>query len=1154
MSSIFIYPPTNGQGGGGGTGDVTVIDNLTSTSSTDALSAFQGNVLDKKITAQSDTFDLKLTEQFNTINNTINEKVTELNTKIEEQSLKIASTTQLGNVKIDGDSIKIRPDGTIYIENVASNAIFEIHELILPTTQIGQSEWIIPNEYYKSGDTLIVSHNSTVLDSTMYTLTEVGGVVKVIIQNTNDLPIDKNNVYVVIFHNKIPDPQFTIYDKVLLTDTLSQKTWTIDTPNFDSTKDSVLVIYNTTLLSNNEYTIVGDKLTLLVDTAEAIDKNTVSVFVFSNSRPLGGNYTLPIATTSILGGIKPDGVTLTVDPSTGIATVVGGGNINLPISANDITETANRQFIDGTLKAQITSNSSTLNNQELRLSNVESTIANSSTTDEKVKLNALGTSGYLEDFIDNSTISISNNKLVVNGIKDVVATIQEINNLQGVNGNIQAQINSLSSIGNFSTTIMNYSQLSDILNPKPQDMVIVLSDETHMDKSTIYIYNGTQWIYSGDFKGGEVRDFTTKPINLSTETEGVLQKSKYEKQNASETTIVDTNNNFTATNVEDALSELFQYVNSGKNGVATSIGYPLNSSDNFSQMVQKINNLKNSFAQNNTLKGVTTYSYEPLSQMIDKVLSIPNIELSGTVKKKSKINITSPYLLEIILNDYLSLSDITSTLFEFVQGEVGVVHYNLDFNNGDSSNFLDNKYVNFDGVMSLLKQKNYNMYNYQPWSDIGLVRYSENIADNNYTVDKLNLINKNSTAKLNSNRKGSNITLSNGDLTAYIPTRQSVFATESKSKGKWYWEVTYDMETGTDSKLTIGIGNDSATVSDSWSYPNSGGYYGQDGRVYGITGNGNSAYGSPFKVGDTIGVLLDVDNKTISFSKNGIVQSAISFIITGTNFYPSLSRGSTSGSITATINFGQSEFKYQIPDGYSPYSVDKTISLIYHDNYYKSYNKDTDEWRIIGNALEGSQTFINNGMSEISNLLSRVNGYSPLDKLNGDYSLYVWNEDIYSDISLNADISVKDQLVYAKSDISLVGVESISSISLNSYGNSKVAISFDSGMNYYAYKNNQWQLIQSAEEGMTSTEINTLTSETIESLRLNSNVLRFSYYLNGDSYIDNIKVSVNMQGYEKIADTKDYTLSYDQAQKKLIYNITKSGTYSVNYVDGSTQV
>lgn len=408
-----------------------------------------------------------------------------------------------------------------------------------------------------------------------------------------------------------------------------------------------------------------------------------------------------IASTAELGHVRVDGLTITISPE-GVISSSGGGT-SLPISANDVTETVNKQFIEGTLKSQITSNTSTLNNQELRLVNVESTISTISTSDEKVKLNSLGTSGYLEDFIDNSTLIVSNNKLVVTNIQGINATISEINSLQGVSGNIQAQINSLNSIGNFSTTIMSYAELSNILNPQPQDMVIVLTDETHGNNSTIYIYNGSSWVYSGDFKGGEVRDFVTNPINLGTESSGILQKSKYEKQNASETLISDTNNNFTSTNVEDALAELFQYVNSGKNGVATSIGSPLNSSDKFSTMVEKINQLKNTFASNNTKKGVTTYSYEPLIQMIDKVLSIPNISLMGTVSRKSKINISAPYNLEVILNESLNLSDITSTLIEFVNGESGVVHYSLDFDNGDKSNFIDNKYVEFVGYMQIKK-------------------------------------------------------------------------------------------------------------------------------------------------------------------------------------------------------------------------------------------------------------------------------------------------------------------------------------------------------------------------------------------------------------------------------------------------------------------
>jgi hypothetical protein len=50
-------------------------------------------------------------------------------------------------------------------------------------------------------------------------------------------------------------------------------------------------------------------------------------------------YDLPIATTAILGGIKPDGTTITVNSTTGVATAVGGGGggmVNPMTAAGDL--------------------------------------------------------------------------------------------------------------------------------------------------------------------------------------------------------------------------------------------------------------------------------------------------------------------------------------------------------------------------------------------------------------------------------------------------------------------------------------------------------------------------------------------------------------------------------------------------------------------------------------------------------------------------------------------------------------------------------------------------------------------------------------------------------------------------------------------------
>jgi hypothetical protein len=57
----------------------------------------------------------------------------------------------------------------------------------------------------------------------------------------------------------------------------------------------------------------------------------------------GGSYTLPQATTSVLGGVKVDGTTITIDAATGIISSAGGGGSTaagvVPYDFGYITET-----------------------------------------------------------------------------------------------------------------------------------------------------------------------------------------------------------------------------------------------------------------------------------------------------------------------------------------------------------------------------------------------------------------------------------------------------------------------------------------------------------------------------------------------------------------------------------------------------------------------------------------------------------------------------------------------------------------------------------------------------------------------------------------------------------------------------------------------
>ena len=155
-----------------------------------------------------------------------------------------------------------------------------------------------------------------------------------------------------------------------------------------------------------------------------------------------------------------------------------------------------------------------------------------SSTDEKVKLDATATDAkYLNELIDNATIEVdtTNNCLIVKKIDGQTATIAEINFLTGVKSNIQAQIDNL---GKSMTMYGVFGTKADLLasiTPIPVDgnTAIVIADEDNNDKQMTYIYiaSASAWTQVAE-SSVTVRDFTTEPIDLATETTGILHKSK----------------------------------------------------------------------------------------------------------------------------------------------------------------------------------------------------------------------------------------------------------------------------------------------------------------------------------------------------------------------------------------------------------------------------------------------------------------------------------------------------------------------------------------------------------------------------------------------------------------------------------------------------
>ena len=166
---------------------------------------------------------------------------------------------------------------------------------------------------------------------------------------------------------------------------------------------------------------------------------------------------------------------------------------------------------------------------------------------------------------------------------------------------------------------------------------------------------------------------------------------------------------------------------------------------------------------------------------------------------------------------------------------------------------------------------------------------------------------------LNPLKKGSSITLSNGNLTlASSGSHGQAFGTIGISSGKWYWEF----ET-TSSYLAAGVALDNSQVISN--------AMGDHAGAWGYVSNGSSStkqsgdaahvsYGSACASGDVIGVAFDADNGTLTFYKNGSSMGvAYSSMDTDLTYFPVFGDSTSAGNPSGTANFGQRAFEDAAP-------------------------------------------------------------------------------------------------------------------------------------------------------------------------------------------------------------------------------------------------
>jgi len=190
------------------------------------------------------------------------------------------------------------------------------------------------------------------------------------------------------------------------------------------------------------------------------------------------------------------------------------------------------------------------------------------------------------------------------------------------------------------------------------------------------------------------------------------------------------------------------------------------------------------------------------------------------------------------------------------------------------------------------------------------------------------------------------VTLSEGSLKATSSSASShthacIRATEGKSSGKWYWEITANAVNIPYVTFDPGICRNDLTTATDWYTHNSalvGGYLpdGQpDGGFWGFSINDNTP--DAYADDDVIGIAMDVDAGKLWFSKNGVwLDSAAGTGDPETGANPSLTFVPGAWSWYAgwgtkyigeiTFNFGGSAFTGTKPSGFTSYDSADAIS------------------------------------------------------------------------------------------------------------------------------------------------------------------------------------------------------------------------------------
>jgi hypothetical protein len=205
-----------------------------------------------------------------------------------------------------------------------------------------------------------------------------------------------------------------------------------------------------------------------------------------------------------------------------------------------------------------------------------------------------------------------------------------------------------------------------------------------------------------------------------------------------------------------------------------------------------------------------------------------------------------------------------------------------------------------------------------------------------------------------------------------------------------------------------------------------------------------------------------------------------------------------------------------------------------------------------------SNDFIDNGICGSGKLW-----YYPIDKTKiQSLDSFTFIDDIIPSLSISG--ANLPQLLLANGNINLTGISQLTQIiwnpTVSGTGIVRLIMSFNSGINWYGFDGvsfnevNVYDLFDVKLKGMTALIANAMSVSDIESIRNQSSIIKFGYYIEKNNINDiannnNIQLIVSMPGSNSICDSSKYTVNLESDNKTITYNFNTSGTYTINYVD-----